>query len=89
MRAKFWSTVNVKTVINAAPLEKATLAAGAVETREETTETEAIVVDVVVKMLRVDRVQELQEKILVVADETTTTKVKRIKQPQLQLETSQ
>jgi hypothetical protein len=73
MRAKFWSTVNVKTVINAAPLEKATLTAQTVETREETTGAEAIVVDVVVKMLRVDKVQELQEKTLVVADETTKT----------------
>jgi hypothetical protein len=79
MRAKFWSTVNVLTVIDAALLEKATLAVETEETIEETIEDEAIVVDGVVKMLRVDKIQELQEKTLVATDETTRTKAKRVK----------
>ena len=89
MKAKFWSTVNVLTVINAATLEKTPLVAETVEAGEEVIETEIIVVDAVVRMLTVIKVQELKEKTLMVAEETMRVEVKRIKEHQPQLETNQ
>lgn len=85
-RAKFWSTVNVLTAIDAAMLAKV-IQTAVVEIREETTEAEETAVDVVVRTLKVVKVQEPLEKTTEVVE--TITRVKRIKGLRLRVATNQ